>query len=108
MSDFFEDPNNPERPQHPDFWKLSEIMLEADRAAFDGRLDLELVISEVVDIESVSYLSFQRGLRALIEVYGEENLLQDAEQLVLLPAFGAMWLEGFTIGAKFATREENE
>jgi hypothetical protein len=60
----------PGRPDHPDFWRISEVFLANDGAIESARNDTaredEWVrrTSSVVDIESVTYMAQQRALRA--------------------------------------------
>lgn len=71
MDDFFGPA--PGRPDHPDFWKLSGVLL-----LLDGRMesvkslpkaDQEAVfvdtITEIVDLESIVYVAQQRAVRVL-------------------------------------------
>lgn len=57
------DPEFPERPDHPDFWKLSKIVIENDDAteAHDG---FENAVGAAgIDVGSVVYMARQRAAR---------------------------------------------
>ena len=52
------DPFFPDRPQHEDFWRLSQTALWLDGRAKE---DLEDVTADFVDVESVEYMAEQRA-----------------------------------------------
>ena len=101
--DSLNDPALPQRPDHPDFWKLSNLILKYDGRMQEGEPGktieqlFEESISEIVDLDSVSYMAFQRALR----VVGIENPIQLIQSKELLVAIAAAWLEGFVIGNGF-------
>lgn len=88
------DPLFPNRPQSPDFWKISEILLwmdgnssegsEEDRAAFYQRC-----LSDVADPDAVMYAALERS----------KILFGDAP-LPVLSVMAALWAEGVIVGAK--------
>ncbi len=80
--------SHPNRPDHPDFWKLAAIIQDYDSAAEDG-IALERLVSPVVDMESLLYMAEQRGLRMKPATSGEAIKL------------AATWLDGFVVGARY-------
>lgn len=62
MTDPLNDPRFPNRPNTPDFWRLSEVALAHDAAVDleDGGRPLADVIAELVDEPSLIYLASQR------------------------------------------------
>lgn len=83
-------PNHPGRPDHPDFWKLSEIILEMDGKFSEGEgEDFEAFIREQIDVDSVTYMALQRALR-----------LQGRG----LDSIAAIYLEAFIVGRTFERR----
>lgn len=86
------------RPDHPDFWRISEIVL-----ANDGRMDdtppsrKEQVWKEttgsVVDIESITYMASQRVIRLLGPPTPASVKMHSAVTALVIDAFvtGAMF-----------------
>lgn len=92
----------PARPDHPDFWKLSEIVLrmdgqmqEADEAAKE-RLFHEEVTAHI-DEDSLGYMAIQRAFRVLgITTAGEARARTDE----LTPQI-QMFIDAFLMGCNF-------
>lgn len=97
----------PGRPDHNDFWKLSDIILKLDGRMQEATEDeKEKVwrenIARWVDEDSVNYMAMQRAMRALgFETAGE---LQANLHLMVLAM--TLYTEGFQVGAEFATKED--
>jgi hypothetical protein len=56
----------PDRPDHPDFWKMSSAVLRLDGRMHDGDGSTQAfvdTVNEYADIESLTYLAKQRVLR---------------------------------------------
>ncbi len=101
LRDIFGDNEN--RPDHPDFWKLSEVLLKLDsgldpsnpneeekEAQFQARL------KEIgVDVDSLVYTAYQRAIRAL-GVNTQQDLVIKAPQVMMLTS---IWLDAFAAGA---------
>lgn len=92
------DPRFPNRPDHPDFWRLSEIVMGMDAwldvAKPENRQDVfQKIVTDVIDIRSVTYMADQRALRAMMFL-GVPREYQAAT--------AAMWLEAFIMGVKYA------
>jgi len=88
------DPNFPDRPEHPDFWGLSEIITTMDDTA-DTKGPHIVWQEDGVDITSLTYMARQRALRA-------KNLLVGATEKEKLTI---MWLDAFTAGLRFARKQ---
>ena len=78
-----------ERPDHDDFWLMAEVVQDLDDAATD--VGIERTIP--VDIESLSYMAIQRGLRV-------------TDKTTIEP-FAVAWIDGFTAGLNFQKRRAN-
>jgi hypothetical protein len=76
------------RPDHPDFWLLSQAILDLDAQADAGQKVNDLV-GRFIDPESVIYAALQRGLRGEMIWRGRR---------VSREMIGAVWLEAFTVG----------
>jgi len=86
MTEFFGDV--PGRPDHPDFWKLSAILLGMDADASDTE-GFEKAVAHV-DPRSLTYTAMQRAQRT----YRGDN--PDA-----ILAIAATWLDGFIAGSRW-------
>lgn len=109
MSEFFG--YMPNRPDHPDLWLLSNVVLKLDsgidtehnteeqnEAAWEAR------IAEVgIDKQSLIYVANQRALRALA-VENRVDLLAKFPQVALLTS---VWIEAFSAGV-LVERERGE
>lgn len=95
----------PKRPDHPDFWRISEILLANDGAmeAATGQDEKDVEwrrrVESVVDIESATYAGIQRALRlgAAIDPRGYLPLKARA-------AIAALWVDAFVTGAMYVER----
>lgn len=81
------------RPDHPDFWLLSEIVQDLDAASDD--VDIDRLIAPTIDPESLVYVAIQRILRAMMAVKG----YIDPDMLA------ALWVDAFTAGALYQKRK---
>lgn len=72
------------RPEHPDFWLISQALLDQD--ALSGTEEIDDTLARMIDPESVAYAAIQRAMRARGQGSGLE---------VMLPA---IWLDGFYAG----------
>jgi hypothetical protein len=86
----------PNRPDHPDYRRISEIVLALDALVEAGTTvdaaaaALQAGKQNAADLDSVTYTAIHRA-RHLGSGCGP----------ALLRALAAMWLEGFTIGVAF-------
>ncbi len=98
VSELFGD--RPQRPVHPDFWRISETVLANDapmeEASTDGQRGVAWRVrtSQVVDVESVTYMALQRALLA-----GRQ--LPDLAQLPAQGVIATVWIDAFVAGAGF-------
>jgi hypothetical protein len=85
------DPRYSDRPDHPDFWLMSQAVIDLDAASDEGKPFQEVVGD--IDLESLKYMAAQRALRAamiLADPVSRESQIM------------ATWLDGFMAGARFA------
>lgn len=80
----------PNRPTHPDFWRLRDIVVGLDIRA-DNEDDTDDIIGKVIDFNSLAYMAGQRVLRLVAATRGQ----LDAD------ALAALWLDAFIAGAAF-------
>ena len=88
------DPRFPNRPNHPDFWRMSEIVIEMDRRTEAHPDKFEEIVGEIVDLDSLIYMATQRSLRAAT--------LGRATPTSIMVHGTALWIDAFTVGYKFA------
>lgn len=91
------DPNYPERPNHPDFWVLSRIIIDQDKRAEGHAVPFEEMIARVVDVKSVTYMASQRALRAAGAVVPSRYTLARLQ---------AVWLDAFLAGAAYQAEKD--
>lgn len=91
MSDPDDFLNRPGRPQHPDFWKLSDLQLALDGEATEGGRSAEQIVGEIIDIEVLTYWAKQRLL-----FFGVTRPS---------PGWVAFYLDAFTTGARWQERK---
>lgn len=94
-NDPLNDPRFPKRPTHPDFWRISEVVLQNDGGADEGKKPLEEIVKDTVDMESLTYFAMQRGGMAC-----QRAGLPEA----LTPVLGSIWMDAFMAGARFQQR----
>lgn len=87
----------PARPDHPDFWKLSDVVLQHDGLTEEPSFDMRSHIATVLDPESLLYLVDQRVRRQL----------ERSPHGPLITA-QALWLDAFMVGVAFAQQHPKE
>jgi hypothetical protein len=78
----------PGRPDHPDFWLLSQQVLGLD-ATIENEPDIENIIKKYVDTDSLAYTAKQRASRVIDAGLAPEGAL---------PLLAALYTEGFILG----------
>lgn len=89
--------NYPERPNHPDFWVLSRIIIDQDKRA-EGPMPLEDMVAQVADVRSVSYMASQRALRAAGPIVATRYAHARLQ---------AVWMDAFLAGATFQAEKDS-
>jgi hypothetical protein len=83
------------RPEHPDFWKLSEVVIQIDAMAEQHQGFTEIV-GRMIDVDSVTYMAEQRAIRAM-----GPNASPATRALI-----GATWIDGFMAGINYRKQRE--
>lgn len=97
------DPRFPGRPEHPDFWFMSQGVIEQDAQADAGQ-GFEDVVGRYVDVESVLYAAKQRVLRAQQQNRTVQMLLARLtarDRALLEVSSQTLWLDAFIQGLRF-------
>lgn len=84
----------PNRPDHPDFWLISQTLIDNDASldiAVDKPAAFRTIVNAVADIASLQYAAEQRALRA----FGANS------PSGLRTAAAALWMDGFVAGAGY-------
>jgi len=87
------DPNFPDRPTHPDFDKLSKVIIGLDLLAKQGQGFDEIMV-DAVDPASLLYMMDQRIRRAMLSS-------ASASEIVM-----AIYLDAFALGYHYAKEKE--
>lgn len=86
---------HPMRPDHPDFWRLSEIVLQFDAQADWLSVDINDIVKQSIDLPSATYMALQRALRIKQASSGPSGWWS---------YLSAAWLEGLVAGIRFEQR----
>lgn len=89
----------PGRPDGPDFWALSDLMLQLDAWAREDGRSLTEIVGDLVDLRSLHYIAEQRIMRG---VNAFRLRPTDNERRLM----AALYLEAFVMGARFQQRKE--
>jgi hypothetical protein len=104
--DFIEGPKA--RPDHPDFWRMSEIILQLDGRLEDAKTDedRERIFLEVVrehcDVDSLMYMGVQRAMRVIKAQTG----LDVIEHFETMGWLVTVYVESFIAGMEYQRRLE--
>lgn len=93
----------PHRPDHPDFWRLSEIVLGYDggMGEADDKDDFfDATVGAVIDKDSLYYHALQRAMR----VYNIKTRADMRNRAMDLAILTTIYTEGFCLGADFQKR----
>jgi hypothetical protein len=94
----------PERPAHPDFWRISEVVLSNDAPMEEARDNEEknrawmARTTDVVDVESVTYMAGQRA-NMVADQAGAG--LSARQRFSMVTALATVWIDAFVAGAMF-------
>lgn len=89
------DPRFPNRPTHPDYWRIAEVAMQQDGKAEEGKQSVPQILEGVVDHESATYAATNRAL-----IMCQKTGLPEA----LAPVLAAVWLDAFSVGVRFQQR----
>lgn len=93
MNDPLHDPRFPDRPDTPDFWRLSETVLEQDGRSVEGGED-PFTIADV-DQKSITYMARHRVAMA----FGGAPIPTNVLTTII-----ALYVDAFTVGRGFEKR----
>lgn len=111
MSDFFDGllGGPPNRPQHPDFMKLADILLRHDGPTTDPttmeNFSMMDRIAEDIDPEVLTYMSQARAAVYLRMVEQELGTPISSSHLV---SMAGSWVDGFLVGIEWQKAQRGE
>jgi hypothetical protein len=94
----------PERPVHPDFWRISEVVLSNDAPMEEANGNEEknrawmARTTDLVDVESVTYMAGQRA-KMVADQAGAG--LSARQRFSMITALATVWIDAFVAGAMF-------
>ena len=92
------EPNFPGRPDHPDFWVLSQVIIDQDSRSDNQTIPFGDRIAQVVDPDSLVYMAKQRALRILGPNASRGQLARLA----------SVWLDAFMAGAAYQVEKTKQ
>jgi hypothetical protein len=103
MFEPFTDPDPfPFRPDHPDFWRLSDLVVQLTSQAEEKGRRLDDLIAPVIDPKSLAYTAFQRATRAF-KVTTRKQLWERQSEVLLL---ATLYHEAFILGSRYERNRE--
>lgn len=102
-----EPPLGVNRPDHPDFWKLSDIVLRLDGSleGAGGADEQEAIwrreLERHVDVDSLGYMATQRAFRVLGIVTARDFMARKEEVIPMLQVY----MDAFIMGCNFKESE---
>lgn len=87
----------PGRPDHPDFWLISQALIDTDAQADSGQT-IPDIAGRIVDTESLMYAATQRAMRGLVALHGRMTLAESERNKAVL---AATWMDAFVAGARY-------
>lgn len=88
-------PEFPNRPEHLDFQRLLDIVLQLDGQATEAGRRLDTIVAEVIDPATLAYVALQRAFRVIAASS------ETTEQTLKL---ATMYHEAFLVGYRFHER----
>lgn len=85
----------PDRPDHPDFWRLSQVVIDHDKRADDNpnpETITEVLAENGIDFASLMYMARQRALR----VTGRRDNATPTETMLIV-----LYLDAFLTGVGY-------
>lgn len=86
------------RPDHPDFLMLSEVVIAQDNAMDGATIPFEEFVGQTIDIGSLSYMAEQRAMR----VTGPYVTRQETAKVA------AVYMDAFMAGAAFQAKKNGQ
>lgn len=85
-----------QRPESPDFWKLSRILIDQDQVRDNETMTIEDQVSIVIDMKTLTYVAEQRAMR----ISGPHSTARFQ--------CAAAWMDAFMAGAAYQALKDRE
>lgn len=92
----------PGRPDHPDFAKLADVVLQQDGRSYDADFDFAKYLAEFIDADSLRHMARERS-RRIADGLPTQLTLED-----MVAAFSAIYLDAFMVGYQFHAKKAEE
>lgn len=89
----------PNRPDHPDFWELSKVLLANDASVNEDHKTIPEAIGDIINTESLEYHALNRTGTVMQQMHL-------VPRPWLQPLLAATWLDAFAAGARYMQREK--
>lgn len=97
------DPRYPKRPNHPDFWLISEVLVSQDASA-DQRVEpFEDMVGRFVDIDSLQYAA-EEQTHMMVQRADRGKLVYTASEVKLRMV--SIFMGAFVHGIRFQIRKQ--
>jgi hypothetical protein len=97
------DPRFPNRPDHPDFWLMSEVLVAQDTQADQGVQSFDDMVNRYVDLKSLRYVAEQQA-GMFIQQRGARKLVYGSREVEVM--IEAAFLAAFVHGVRFQIRKQ--
>lgn len=91
MGGLLDDSRFPDRPQHPDFWRMAQVAMMIDGEATEGGKTASQILGDV-DMDSLMYMVRERSKLAREVLRNSPRVMQEQ----------AMYMDAFALGKGFA------
>lgn len=96
----FDPKDYPHRPDHPDFWRLSELVLQMDGRAIEDPARAQKMVADIIDPHTLAYMATQRAMLLL----GVQTQQQAAPRRTEIMRLASVYYESFILGARYQAR----
>jgi hypothetical protein len=86
------------RPNHPDFWLISQALIDTDAVVDSGQEKPGDVVDRYVDRDTLMYVTHQRALKTVLNLNIDPASDKGRETIALIMG---TWFDAFVAGAKF-------
>lgn len=97
------DPRFPNRPDHPDYWQLSEVLVTHD-AEMDTGGNFDDAVGRYIDLPSLAYAANNQAQMGMQRIGAAGKVVWDSRTVRMLMA--STFISSFLAGMKYQIRKE--